>query len=104
MGDVPPLKGEPRTPLRLPEPLLIRKAAMALASGIAIKALPPVDGVTVLLPPPPQPANQTTAATAASQPVRLLNVIKFLPNSCHAAPGYGFGASVRCVFLIEPQR
>src|SRR6266478_366911 len=78
IGDVPPLKGEPSTDLKLPEEVSTRYAAMALACGTARKALRP------LVPVPPQLASQASAHASAkmtpSKPALRFRLIKFLPH------------------------
>src|SRR5712664_2406759 len=78
IGEVPPLKGEPSTDLKLPEEVSTRYAATALACGMARNALRPEE--PPLLPLPPQLASQPSAKMIPSKPARLCSVIKSLPH------------------------
>src|SRR6266851_2824268 len=79
IGDVPPLKGEPSTDLKLPEEVSTRYAAMALACGTARKALLPAEPLPPLLL-PPQLASHARAKIIPSKPARLFTLIKSLPH------------------------
>src|SRR5882724_6559528 len=95
IGEVPPLKGEPNTDLKLPDDVSTRYAAIALACGTAKKAFRPAES----LPPPllpPQLASQASAQARAktvptSPPVHSLSSSPFQTFGITPPPITDFG-------------
>src|SRR5438270_10994102 len=101
-GDVPRRNGEPSTDWRSPESVFPRKAAIALACGMATYAFVPEEVLLLLL--PPHPASQASMKMAPSKPARVFSIIKSFHNSPRSTRGYyGAWAGTLCPFrLIAP--